>query len=161
MVVFTVHKDRHDEATALVPLLYIILEARFGPCIWDWFTDDAKRVLTKYKWDPDEEMVILMEPDDDDECSMEIDSNNECTKEICNTLNDNTDPGGHGFEFDLKFVINEVLQPRNQYGDSGNGKTFCDACEDERTVDSPSQEIPGGPRRQTSKASNMLIPLPP
>ena len=50
-VIFTVHIDRFNEANSLVPLLYILLEANFGIPIHElgWFTDDAKRVVTKYK----------------------------------------------------------------------------------------------------------------
>jgi hypothetical protein len=54
-VLFTVHKDRYEEANSLVPLLCISLEAKYSQCVWEWFTDDAKRVLTKYTWNASEE----------------------------------------------------------------------------------------------------------
>ena len=49
-VIFRVHIDRFTEANSLVPLLCILLEAKFGIPIHElgWFTDDAKRVVTKY-----------------------------------------------------------------------------------------------------------------
>jgi hypothetical protein len=135
LVKFTVHKTRYEEANALVPLLCIILEARFGPCIWEWFTDDAKRVLTKYKWDSESGMAILIEPDDDDE-AMDIESDDEHTQEICDLLNIDTEKTCNGFEFNINFIIEEAPQSKNQYGDTGSVKTFRDACQDDDTVDS-------------------------
>jgi hypothetical protein len=32
-VIFTAHKDRFEEANSLVPMLYILLEAKYGPRI--------------------------------------------------------------------------------------------------------------------------------
>jgi hypothetical protein len=122
VVVFTVHKTRHEEANALAPLLCILLEARFGPRIWEWFTDDAKRVLTKYKWDADTEMVVLIEADDEDE-GMDIESNDELLQEMCDLLNIDTDQNVNGFEFDINFVIDEAPQSKNQYGNTGDENT--------------------------------------
>jgi hypothetical protein len=33
-VAFTVHRDRMAEATSLIPLLNIVMEAKFGASIW-------------------------------------------------------------------------------------------------------------------------------
>jgi hypothetical protein len=42
-VSFTVHKDHYGEASALVPLLCVVLEAQFGPRAWEWFTGTAAK----------------------------------------------------------------------------------------------------------------------
>jgi hypothetical protein len=39
---FTVHKDRKAEANSLIPLLNVVMEAKFGAQIWEWFTDTTK-----------------------------------------------------------------------------------------------------------------------
>jgi hypothetical protein len=75
-VVFTAHKDRYDEANALIPLFCIIMEAKYGPLAWECFTDEAKRVLSKYKWDKVEEMVVLIEPEEEED-GLEIENNDE------------------------------------------------------------------------------------
>jgi hypothetical protein len=85
-VLFTVHKDQYDKDNSLVPLLCIILEATFGQCVWEWFTDDAKRVLTKYTWNASEERVVLIHSEDDDD-GMDLDSNDDYMKSICDMLN--------------------------------------------------------------------------
>ena len=123
-VIFTVHLDRFNEANSLVPLLCILLEAKFGKSIWDWFTDDAKRVLPKYRWHKEEECVVPIHPDQEDD-GQGFDSDDEYMKSICNLfdLDDNQDDG-NGFDFDLAFVVEEELKPKNQYGDSGSVKTF-------------------------------------
>ena len=128
-VIFTVHKDRYDEANALVPLLCILLQAKFGSSIWEWFTDEAKRVLTKYRWDSHLDKVVLIDPDDDEEV-LDIDSDDEYTRAICNLMNLDEETTGDGFEFNLDFVVEEVLTPKNQYGDTGSVQTFRDALND-------------------------------
>jgi hypothetical protein len=127
VVVFTAHKDRYDEANALVPLLCIFLETKFGECIWEWFTDEAKRILLKYRWDPAEQMAVLIEPEDDGE-AMDVDVDDEYLKSICDTLNVDGEQGCDGFEFDINFLIDENARPNNQYGDTGSVKTFRSAC---------------------------------
>ena len=137
-VVFTVHKDRYDEANALVPLLCILLQAKFGSVIWEWFTDEAKRVLTKYQWDSSLDKVVLIDPDDDDE-ALDIDSDDDYTKAICNLMNLDEETTGDGFEFNIDFVVEEVLIPKNQYGDTGSVQTFRNAFDDDGGVIADSQ----------------------
>jgi hypothetical protein len=50
-VTFTVHRDRMAEATSLIPLLNIVMEAKFGASIWEWFTDTAKDASQGYVYD--------------------------------------------------------------------------------------------------------------
>jgi hypothetical protein len=158
VVVFTVHKTRHKEANALVPLLCILLEARFGPCIWEWFTDDAKRVLPKYKWDVATAMVVLIEAEEEDEGMDIIESDDELLQEMCNLLNIDTEQNVNGFEFDINFVIEEAPQSKNQYGDTGSVKTFRDACQDDRTADSSEQQAVGDSVTQPTEDDSILDP---
>jgi hypothetical protein len=157
VVVFMVHKTRHKEANALVPLLCILLEARFGPCIWEWFTDDAKWVLTKYKWDVETAMVVLIEAEEEEE-GMDIESDDKLLQEMCNLLNIDTEQNVNGFEFDINFVIEEAPQSKNQYDDTGSVKTFRDACQDDGTDDSSEQAL-GDSITQPNKDDS--IPDPP
>jgi hypothetical protein len=99
-VLFIVHKDRYEEANSLVPLLCIILEAKFGQCVWEWFTDDAKRVLTKCTWNASEERAVLIYPEDGND-GMDLDSDDEYMKSICDMLNIDEGNGGNGFDFDI------------------------------------------------------------
>jgi hypothetical protein len=123
-VIFTVHKDRHNEANALVPLLCIVLQAKYGPLIWEWFTDEAKEILTKYKWDSAQDKVVLIEPEDEFDC-LDIDSDDEYMQTICNMMNvDDEAQGVNGFDFDIDFVVADDARPKNQYGDTGSVRTF-------------------------------------
>jgi hypothetical protein len=131
-VVFTVHKDRYDEANTLVPLLCLILEEKYGKKIWEWFTDDAKRVVTKYRWDKDVNKVVLIDPDDEGD-GLDLDSDDEYTKAICDMMNINEEITGDGFEFDISFIVQEVVTPVNQYGDTGSVKTFRHAFDEDVT----------------------------
>jgi hypothetical protein len=60
--VFTVHNDRYEEASGLIPLFCIIYAAKFGDAAWEWFTEEAKVVLYKYKWAADEGQVVPIVP---------------------------------------------------------------------------------------------------
>jgi hypothetical protein len=124
-VTFTVHLDRFNEAASLVPLLCILLQAKFGMSIdsLGWFTDDAKRVVTKYKWSPEEECVVLIHPEEETD-DLGFDSDDEYMTAICNIYNIDQESDGNGFEFDMNFVVEDDIRPRNQYGDSGSVKTF-------------------------------------
>jgi hypothetical protein len=113
----------------MVPLLCIFLQAKFGECIWEWFTDNAKLILEKYHWDPEEQMAVLIEPEDEGG-GMDFDCDDDYLKCICDTLNVEGDQGCNGFEFDINFIIDETPQPKNQYGDTGSIKTFWSACKE-------------------------------
>jgi hypothetical protein len=128
VVVFTVHTDRYAEASSLIPLLCIVMEAKYGPQIWDWFTDDAKPITAKYKWDPAEDKVMPLDPDEGVDEDLEMESDDEYMKSICSLLNVDDDHGGQGFEFDIHFLVAEIARSKNQYGDSGSIKTFRSAC---------------------------------
>ena len=124
-VIFSVHLDRFNEASSLIPLLCILLQAKFGMGIdrLGWFTDDAKKVLTKYKWSPEEECVVLIHPDDEAD-DLGFDSDDEYMNAICNIFNIDSTSDGNGFEFDMNFVVEDDIRPKNQYGDTGSIKTF-------------------------------------
>jgi hypothetical protein len=124
-VIFTAHNDRFNEANSLVPLLCILLEAKFGIPIKElgWFTDDAKRVVTKYKWDYSMDCVVLIHPDDEND-DLGFESDDDYMKSICNIFNIDSEREGNGFEFNMEFVIEDDIRPKNQYGDDGSVKTF-------------------------------------
>ena len=49
--VFTFHKNNADEARQLVTALPIVLEMKYGPIIWTWFTEDAKAETSGWFFD--------------------------------------------------------------------------------------------------------------
>lgn len=139
LVTFTAHRERFDEANSLVPLLCILLEEKFGTSVWEWFTDDAKRVVTKYKWCKDAARVVLIDPEEEDD-GLGFDSDDEYMKSICDIFNISDENAGNGFEFDLDFVIEDALTPKNQYGDTGSVKTFRDAVDTTRGAADEAQD---------------------
>ena len=128
--IFTVHNDRYDEAIGLVPLFCIIMAAKFGPSAWEWFTEDAKVVLLKYKWDAAVGKIVLIEPEEDDE-EMELESDDEYMQTICDIYNVDSTQASNGFDFNIDFLVEDAKVSKNQYGDSGSVKTFRDACADD------------------------------
>jgi hypothetical protein len=46
------HNDLAQEAMTAIPALPVILEAKFGPRIWAWFSEEAKEHAIGYYWDP-------------------------------------------------------------------------------------------------------------
>ena len=126
---FTVHKDRYEEASGLIPLFCIIYAAKFGVSAWEWFTDDAKVVLTKYRWDQGEGQVVPIVPEEDEE--LDLDSDDEYFSTMADLLNIDTSASvSKGFVFDIDYVIEEATPSKNQFGDTGSVKTFRDACVD-------------------------------
>jgi hypothetical protein len=113
-------------------------------------------VLTKYKWDVETAMVVLIEAEEEDE-GMDIESDEKLLQEMCNLLNIDTEQNGNGFEFDINFVIEEAPQSKNQYGDTGSVKTFRDACQDDGTADS-SQQAVGDIVTQPTEDDSILDP---
>jgi len=45
------HNDLAQEAMTAIPALPVILEAKFGPRIWAWFSEEAKEHAIGYYWD--------------------------------------------------------------------------------------------------------------
>jgi hypothetical protein len=136
-VTFTSHVDRESEAKSLVPLLCLVLEAKFGYRIWEWFTNDAKKASSQWRWDADISSLVprvsTRSADQDD--GMGIDSDDEYTMSMCDLHNVDTTVSGDGFEFDLAFVISEenLNDAPNQFGDTGSVKTFREECQTEDT----------------------------
>jgi hypothetical protein len=136
-VSLTVHKDRLAEATSLAPLLNIILEAKFGHRIWEWFCDTAKDASQGYVYDAATGRIKNMdEEDDDDESSIDSEEN-EFVAELSERLNlvsgKDTEKGDL-FDIDLSFMLDDE-NPKNQYGDSGSVRTFRSACRPKKTID--------------------------
>jgi hypothetical protein len=44
------HDDRTQEAMTAIPALPVILEAKLGPRIWNWFSEEAKELSAGYYW---------------------------------------------------------------------------------------------------------------
>jgi hypothetical protein len=132
-VTFTSHVDRESEAKSLVPLLCIVLEAKFGYRIWEWFTNDAKKASSQWRWDAELSSLVplisTMSSNQDD--GMGIDSDDEYTMSMCDLHNVDTTVSGDSFKFDLAFVISEsnLNEAPNQFGDSGSVKTFREECQ--------------------------------
>jgi hypothetical protein len=126
--VFTVHNDRHEEASGLIPLFRIICAAKFGDAAWEWFTEEAKVVLFKCKWAADEGQVAPIVPEDDEE-GIDLDSDDECFATVADLLNvDTSGSAQKGFAFNLDCLIEDAVPSKNQCGDSGSVKTFRNAC---------------------------------
>ena len=49
-VTFLFHDDRTQEAMTAIPALPVILEAKLGPRIWNWFSEEAKELSAGYYW---------------------------------------------------------------------------------------------------------------
>jgi hypothetical protein len=74
-----------------------------------------KGVLSKDQWDTEQERVILIDPEDNED-SLDLESNHEYMKTICGIMNVDEGNGGNGFEFDIKFVVDEVSRPKKKMG---------------------------------------------
>jgi hypothetical protein len=51
IVNFVFHQDRTEEAMMVIPALPIVLQAKFGARVWDWFNEEAKIQAEDYFWD--------------------------------------------------------------------------------------------------------------
>jgi hypothetical protein len=137
-VTFTSHVDRESVAKCLVPLLCLVLEAKFGYRILGWFTNDAKKASSQWRWDSEQSSLVAListlSLDQDD--GMGIDSDDEYTMSMCDLHNVDTTVLGNGFDFDLAFVISEekLNEVPNQFGDSGSVKTFRKECQTKDTT---------------------------
>jgi hypothetical protein len=137
-VTFTVHKDRKAEANSLIPLLNVVMEAKFGARIWEWFTDTAKDASQGYMYDNENGRLKHTDEDEgDDESSIESEANNEFVQELSETLNiSSTMDKGQGdlFDLDLSFMLDDD-NPNNQYGDSCSVKSFRSTCQPKRAIE--------------------------
>jgi hypothetical protein len=143
-VAFTVHKDRMAEATSLIPLLNIVMEAKFGPRIWEWFTDTAKDASQGYVYDSETGRIRNLDEEyEDDESSIESEADNEFVQELSESLNiasGKNNGKGDAFDLDLSFMLDNEENPKNQYGDSGSVKTFRSACRPKKPRDTNSSD---------------------
>jgi hypothetical protein len=140
-VAFTVHKDRMAEAASLIPLLNIVMEAKFGASIWEWFTDTAKDASQGYVYDAILGRIRNMDEDDDDDESS-IESEDDFVIELSESLNissTKTTEKGDAFDLDLSFMLDDE-NPKNQYGDSGSVKSFQSTCQSKRPIDITSSD---------------------
>ena len=61
-VTFLFHEDFTQEAMMAIPALPVILEAKMGPRIWQWFSKEAKQHAEGYYWN--EEKGLQSEEDE-------------------------------------------------------------------------------------------------
>jgi hypothetical protein len=137
-IVFTVHQDGYPEANSIIPVLWVILRAEFGPKAWEWFTDMAKQTSQGYNYDPktgqlknteDDEADDKINDDDDgskDSDDSSIDSDDNLVHEFEEHLNMTDVPDT--FHVDIKFVFDEADAAGNQFGDTGSVNTFRSLC---------------------------------
>jgi hypothetical protein len=137
-VSFTVHKDRFAEANSLVPLLSVVLEAKFGPRSWEWFTDSAKSDSQGYVYDTETGQLRNTAEVDQDESSIESDTANEFVQELTENLH-LTDTS-NTFDLDLTFVLDEEAHPTNQYGDTGSVRSFRSSCQPNISIELESSD---------------------
>ena len=125
-----------------MPLLCIILEAKFGVASRQWFTDESKVVDLKFKWDDEQGMVVPLIPEDE-EAGFDLDSDDEYCSQMLDLLGiDSSDGAKKGFEFDIDYIIDQAVPSKNQFGDSGSVKTFRQECipiDEEYEADSTDQ----------------------
>jgi len=133
-VVFTVKRDRMNEANLLIPLLSVLIEAKFGEPSKQWFTEEARITAEGFYWDEEDQQMkqnndATTAMDDDD---FSLDSDDSYVTNLTAALNlgamEAPAEGGGVFDFDLDFVFDDIA-PSNQYGDDGTVKTFRDAYE--------------------------------
>jgi hypothetical protein len=139
-----------------------VLEAKFGYRIWEWFTNDAKKASSQWRWDADISslvpLVSTMFSDQDD--GMHMDNNHKYTMSMCDLHNVDTTVSGNGFKFNLAFVISEekLNDAPNQFGDTSSVKTFCEECQtnDSTPIMMDTEKHPNArkPTTSTSKAHN-------
>jgi hypothetical protein len=118
--VFTFHKKNLDKARQLVTALPIVLEMKYGPRIWTWFTEDAKAETPGWFFDkqlgkivsPDKQYMkdILEDSDWDDDLIEEQDEDEPLQR----------------FSFDNKIVLNAPAKSNHCDGDNGSVKTYDD-----------------------------------
>jgi hypothetical protein len=114
--VFTFHKNNSDEARQLVSALPIVLEMKYGPRIWTWFTEDAK--AKTLGWFFDKKLGKIVSPDEQYMKDILKDSNwdNDSIEE------QDEDEPLQMLSFDNKIVLN-VPAKSNHYGYNGSVKT--------------------------------------
>jgi hypothetical protein len=66
-VTSTVHKDRKAEANSIIPLLNVVMEAKFGSQIWECFTDTAKDASQGYVYDTETGRLKHTDEDEEDD----------------------------------------------------------------------------------------------
>lgn len=120
-VAFVFHEELEEEAHSVIPLLSVIMEAKYGPRIWNWFTDDAKDQTAGFYWDHEENRVRSSE----EAITNEILEDWEDGSDMEDDIEIVDDPAAKNL--DIKFVIDEP-GGKNQYGDSGSVKTFRNDC---------------------------------
>jgi hypothetical protein len=77
-VTFLFKKDLAAKVNSMLPALPLVLQAKFGAEIWNWFKDDARENTAGYWWDP-KRGVRAQGDDEQDSWGDSLDSDNEET----------------------------------------------------------------------------------
>jgi len=171
-LIFTVHIERYAEANSIIPVLWVILNAEFGPKAWDWFTDLALQTSQGYAYDVHTghltniaEVEAEAAEDDDPSDSSSIDSeDNQLVRDLEEHLCLTDAPSS--FHVDIRFVFDSTDEATNQYGDSGTVNTMRSACakelydqEDSNRKRSPDEiSIDGADTQSTSTLTDYTKP---
>ena len=138
-MVFRVKRDRLNEANLLIPLLSVLIQAKFGNASQN--SGSRKKLESdSFYWDSEAQQMKQNDDattamgDDDD---FSLDSDDSYVTNLTAALNlgamESPAEGGGVFDFDLDFVFDDVA-PSNQYGDNGSIKTFMEVCKQKSRV---------------------------
>jgi hypothetical protein len=64
-VSFLFKKDLEKEVNAMLPALPLVLQAKLGPRVWNWFNEEAKINTAGYWWDPKRGIRALGDDEED------------------------------------------------------------------------------------------------
>ena len=64
-VTFLYKKDLEREANSIIPALPLVLQAKLGARVWNWFTEEARINTNGYWWDPRKGVRAIGDDDED------------------------------------------------------------------------------------------------
>jgi hypothetical protein len=121
-VILAFHEDFEQEALTAIPALPIILEAKLGPHVWQWFNEDARDYAVGYHWDKDRGLVSAEDERTDailDEWGSDDDD-----------LDSDDDAPQQPSRIEVAaFGLVLATPGRNQYNDNYSVGTFKTACD--------------------------------
>jgi hypothetical protein len=121
-VILAFHEDFEQEALTAIPALPIILEAKLGPHVWQWFNEDARDYAVGYHWDKDRGLVSA-EDERTDAILDEWGSDND-------DLDSDDDAPQQPSRIEVAaFGLVLATPGRNQYNDNYSVGTFKTACD--------------------------------
>jgi hypothetical protein len=133
---FLVHKDSLAEALQVIPYLCIILEAKFGPKIWDWFRDSAKHNLKTYYFDHIHQCI---KNSDDEKWEDLSDDDDDLPEKFKGYMEHNNCTDNNSLEFEILIDLDGPV-PKNQYNDDGTVKSFTTEVNQRQTKDEDDED---------------------